>query len=128
MRERRLPSDSCRSASWHGCRCATYTRLTLLERGVLLYPRGGAERLEQGAERYRPYRIHRTLPAPLVAEAAEPGIVIGVQGSGQTSLAHHLGHLELVVHRGNPSVLGRSEGEAPLIPRSARLAVSPHRP
>ena len=59
---------------------------------------GAEQRVDQRAERHGPYRIHRTLPASLVTETAEAGILIGLEGRGKTGLSYRFGHLHVYVH------------------------------
>ena len=49
--------------------------------------------LEQRAERQPPYGIDRIFPTPLVTEAAEPRVFIGLEGRCHTGLSHYLGDL-----------------------------------
>ena len=59
---------------------------------------GEKQRLHQRAERQPPHRIHRIFPAPLMTEAADTRIFIGLEGRGNTSLSHRLGRLHMFIH------------------------------
>ena len=59
---------------------------------------GAEQRLDQRAERQPSHGIHGLCPAPLVTEAADTRIVIGVKGRGNTGLSYRLSHLHVDVH------------------------------
>jgi hypothetical protein len=61
-----------------------------------------AQPLEQRGERQGSYRLHRTRPAALRAEAAEAGILSGTQGRCEAGLAHDLRALQWLLHHGCP--------------------------
>ena len=54
--------------------------------------------LDQRAQIQATHGIHGLFPAALLTEAAQPRIFIGLQGRGNTGLAHCLGHLEWLLH------------------------------
>src|SRR5262245_49882421 len=60
------------------------------------------QRFDQRAERQPPHGLHGIFPAPLVTEAADTRIIIGLEGRGNTGLSYRLGHLHVDVHAVGP--------------------------
>src|SRR2546428_5040227 len=69
---------------------------------------------------HRPHGVHRIFPAPLLAEAAPPGVFMGAQGRVNTGLAHCLGELEYFFH--GSVLLGVMDHACYVLSRAARRA------
>src|SRR6266571_1919275 len=99
--------SACHTGTYSNCATTPFAPLRRLVAMVacpchpcvrrVLVLRGEKQRLNQRVEGQAPHSIHSIFPAPLVTEAADARLFIGLESRGNTGLSHRLGPLHVFI-------------------------------